>query len=158
MKNNIKKISSVLLILFYLTSTLGFVLEQKNCICCAEKEVCAVENSSVSSCCAPKETVPSYCSPKAETTIAVSKKCNCDKIKCSTSEYLRNEHSSVKAKSDVQVQKLKNTNFVILPMNISENDLSFLTEIKSDPPPILFKDSSFIIKISKIKIPSANLV
>ena len=156
MNKKLKKISSVILILFYLSATLGFVLEQKNCFCCFEKEICSVQDMAKKGCCAVKKSVPSCCSSKG-TLFSDQSNCNCDKVKCVTTEYLRNIHSSVEVKSDFKIDRIKKFSFVIFQSNNNGN-VDFLTEIKSDPPPSLFKDSSFIIEISRIKIPDANLV
>lgn len=154
MKKNFKKILSATLLLVYLMSTLGFVVSEKNCICCKSEAKCGLENVSDKICCSEKPELPSCCANKEPIEINQQNNCQCEKYNCDKSEYVKISQMIISAKTEVFISKIKN----IFSETISElsdnNKTDFLKNIKFNPPPILIKDSEFIIEISKIKIPA----
>jgi len=158
MKNKSKKILSVALVILYALSTLGFVVKQNNCRCCIKKCLTEVAKTKNTGCCVEKTEVKICCSASAK-TYEKSSFCMCDKIKCAKSDYIKNNYKTVAQTARTTLIGIKNfyvENISIFDQNsISEEIIKFL---KTDPPPVLVKDSSYIIALSKLKIPACNLI
>ncbi|MFA8342780.1 MAG: hypothetical protein ACEPO8_07375 [Rhodothermaceae bacterium] len=156
MKNKTQKILSLLLVIIYAVSTLGFVIDQNNCKCCETNCTSEIKTEQKVSCCSVKPEPKSCC---AEKQIALySSGCMCEKIKCNKSDYVKSDHKTITQSSKIFVLSIKSLCIEIIDFideNKSDEIIKFL---KTDPPPILVKDSSYIIELSKLKIPACNLV
>lgn len=153
-----KKILSLFLIVIYLITSLGFVISKKNCKCCSVDVKCEVVNGDNDSCCKKSSELPACCDKKSEKHQLSKKNCNCEQFKCIKSEYFKNDHKTISAEIVINLLNIKNFFVDTIVIDPDNKICEFLHYIKNYPPPILFKDSSFIIEISQLKIPYSKLV
>lgn len=152
-----KKILSLVLIVVYALSTLGFVVDLNSCECCeincSSEEILVEETAN---CCSVKPEAKSCC---ADTDSYHSSNCMCEQIKCDKSDYLKNDHKTVVQSLKLSSMNVKNYHIETIKLtDQEERSEEIIKFLKADPPPVLFKDASYIIELSRLKLPASNLI
>lgn len=158
MKIILVKIYSIILLVTFSLSSLGFVVSTRNCDSC--KSCCEkTEDSAPQQNCCQVELEQSSCCAKTQSVVLKNKSnCNCDKIKCAEIEFVKYDYKLLPGKLLEISFKLKNFYIVTINNIKSDHSFNFLNILKYDPPPIKFKDINFIFEQSRLKIPSSILV